>query len=83
MEVLVQDAIAKVCEIDRQALQPDAKLTDLGVDSLAAAEGLVELEIQLGREFPIDVLRRLDGAETVADIAARLGSVSGSGQSPA
>lgn len=72
MEVLVQQAIATVCDLDAGRVRPDAKLADLGVDSLAAAEVLVDLEIRLGKEPPVDVLRHLDGADTVADIAAQL-----------
>jgi acyl carrier protein len=72
LESLVQRSISKVCDIDLARVQPDAKLGDLGVDSLAAAEVLVELEIALGRELPVDVLRRLDDAETVRAIATHL-----------
>jgi len=78
LESLVQRSISKVCDIDPARVQPDAKLGDLGVDSLAAAEVLVELEIALGRELPVDVLRRLDDAETVRAIATLLEAVFGS-----
>jgi acyl carrier protein len=78
LESLVQRSISKVCDIDPSRVQPDAKLGDLGVDSLAAAEVLVELEIALGRELPVDVLRRLDDAETVRAIATHLEAVFGS-----
>lgn len=77
LETLVQRAISKICDIDPARVQLDATLGDLGVDSLAAAEVLVEIEITLGREFPVDVLRRLDEADTVRAIAAHLGSVVG------
>jgi acyl carrier protein len=71
-EALVQRAISKICDLDPARVQPDVKLGDLGVDSLAAAEVLVELEITLGRDFPVDVLRRLDHVDTVRGIAAEL-----------
>jgi acyl carrier protein len=77
MEVLVQQAIARVCDLDAGRVRRDAKLADLGVDSLAAAEVLVDLEIRLGKQLPVDVLRRLDEADTVADIAAQLDSAIG------
>ena len=76
-EILVQDAISKICDIDPARLHPDAKLADLGVDSLAAAEVLVEVEIRLGQQFPVDVLRQLDDADTVRAIAAGLESAFG------
>ena len=72
LEDLVQRAISKICDVDVARVQPDASLRDLGVDSLAAAEVLVEVEIALGRELPVDVLRRLDHVDTVRDIATAL-----------
>ena len=72
MEAQVQAAIAKVCGIDVALITPDAELTALGVDSLAAAEVLVELEIRLDRQLPVDVLRHLDTVATVHDIASAL-----------
>jgi acyl carrier protein len=78
LEGLVQRAISKICDIDPARVQPDARLGDLGVDSLAAAEMLVELEIALGRELPVDVLRRLDHVDTVRGIATELQAAFGS-----
>ena len=72
MERLVQAAIIKVCGIDVARIDPTALLADIGVDSLAAAEVLVELEIQLNKQLPVDVLRRLEEVKTVRDIAAQL-----------
>jgi len=72
MERLVQAAIVKVCGIDVARIDPTAQLADIGVDSLAAAEVLVELEIQLNKQLPVDVLRRLEQVKTVSDIAAQL-----------
>jgi acyl carrier protein len=72
MERLVQAAIIKVCGIDVARIDPTALLADIGVDSLAAAEVLVELEIQLNKQLPVDVLRRLEQVKTVRDIAAQL-----------
>lgn len=78
LEGLLQRAISKICDIDVAHVRPDARLGDLGVDSLAAAEVLVELEIALGRELPVDVLRRLDHVETVRGIATELQAALGS-----
>jgi acyl carrier protein len=72
LEDLVRRAISKICAVDVARVQPDASLDDLGVDSLAAAEILVEVEIALDRQLPVDVLRRLDHVETVRDIATEL-----------
>ena len=72
MEDIVRQSIASVCDIDANQIGADSKLSDLGVDSLAAAEVLVDVEIRIGKQLPIAVLRRLDGADTVGLIAAQL-----------
>jgi acyl carrier protein len=77
MEDIVRQSIATVCDIDPAQVSADSKLSDLGVDSLAAAEMLVDIEIRIGKELPIAVLRELDGAETVGLIAARLDALFG------
>ena len=72
MVLLVQEAIAKVCNVPPERVEAAARLADLGVDSLAAAEVLVELEVRTGRDFPVHVLRRLGEAATVGDVAILL-----------
>ena len=68
----MQRAIVKVCELDAADVRPDTRLDALGVDSLAAAEIIVEIEIELDRELPVHLLRRLDSVQTVGDVAAEL-----------
>jgi acyl carrier protein len=68
----LQQAIVKVCDLEPADVQPETRLQDLGVDSLAVAEIIVELELALDRQFPIHLLRRLDRIETVGDVAAEL-----------
>jgi acyl carrier protein len=77
LDAILQRAIAKICDIEPERVTPDASLIDLGIDSLSAAEVLVEVEIALGRQLPVDVLRRLDEADTVSAIAAQLASAFG------
>jgi acyl carrier protein len=77
MEAIVCQSIATVCGIDATQVGADSRLADLGVDSLAAAEVLVDVEIRIGKELPIAVLRQLDGADTVGLIAARLDALFG------
>ena len=77
LTTLLQASIVAVCELRPEDVTPDSRLVDLGVDSLAVAEVIVDLEIRLGRELPIDLLRRLDQVETVGDVAAALGDLSG------
>jgi acyl carrier protein len=77
MEDIVRQSIATVCGIDAEQVGANSRLSDLGVDSLAAAEVLVDVEIRIGKELPIAVLRQLDGADTVGLIAARLDALFG------
>jgi nodulation protein F len=74
LEVL-QDAIETVCDIPRERVAPDTELNALGVDSLAVAEIFVEIEIRLGHELPIDLLRHFDQVKTVGDVARELRGV--------
>ena len=72
IEDLLKESIAAVCGIDAASLRLDTKLAEIGVDSLASAEVLVDLEIQLNKRFPIGTLRGLEQADTVGDVAALL-----------
>jgi len=72
LEQLLRDVIVKVCDVAPAQVQRSAQLEDLGIDSLAVAEIIVELEIHLGRELPIDMLRRLDRIRTVGDVLDEL-----------
>jgi acyl carrier protein len=68
----LQRAIVKVCDLAPSAVSADTPLRDLGIDSLAVAEIIVELEIEFDRQFPVHLLRRLDAVATVADVANEL-----------
>jgi acyl carrier protein len=72
LEAPLRESIVKVCGVPAERVRRESTLEDLGVDSLAAAEILVELEIRLATELPVDVLRRLGQAQTVGDVAALL-----------
>jgi acyl carrier protein len=65
-------AIAKVCDLPVEEVRPETRLDELGVDSLAVAEVLVELEIELDQELPVHLLRRLDAIGTVGDVGREL-----------
>jgi len=75
MLAVLQDAIGAVCQIPHDQVLAETELTALGIDSLAVAEIFVEVEIRLGRELPIDVLRRFDHVKTVGDVARELSGV--------
>lgn len=66
------DAIAAVCDVPAERIEPGTTLDELDVDSLASAEIIFEVETTLGRELPNHLLRQIDGARTVGDVARRL-----------
>jgi acyl carrier protein len=68
----LQRAIAKVCGQPVASITADTRLDDLGVDSLAVAEVIVELEMELDCELPVHLLRQLDRVQTVGDVAEAL-----------
>jgi acyl carrier protein len=74
LEDLLMRSIAEVCGVELAGLHPNTRLDDIGVDSLASAEVLVDLEIRLGRQLPAGTLRRLGEADTIAAVAALLDS---------
>ena len=71
---LLVDAIATVCDVPPERIRPESTLEELGVDSLASAEIIFEIETALGRELPNHLLRQIDGVRTVGDVAERLGT---------
>jgi acyl carrier protein len=80
IEDLLNESIATVCELDAATLRSDTKLVDIGVDSLASAEVLVDIEIRLGKNLPVGTLRRLEHAYTIGDVAALLADAFAAGR---
>jgi acyl carrier protein len=74
VQAMLGEAIGKICGIPVADVTPATPLEDLGVDSLAVAEIVVELEMRLDRELPVHVLRQFDGVRTVGDVANVLGA---------
>jgi acyl carrier protein len=68
----LRNSISRICDVPVEAITDGATLGDLGFDSLAAAEVLTDLEIRVGRELPVDGLRRLTKARTVGDVVELL-----------
>lgn len=68
------ESIVYVCGVPADAVVPTATLEQLGVDSLAAAEVITDVEIRTGVELPMDVLRGLAGLRTVGEVVDYLGS---------
>ena len=68
----LRESVARACDVPVGAVEMSSSLDDLGLDSLAAAEVITDLEIRLGVEFPVDVLRRLTDADTVGEVLDRL-----------
>jgi acyl carrier protein len=72
MAAELRRSISRICGVPAEAITDEATLQDLGFDSLAAAEVLTDIEIRVGRELPVDGLRRLTEARTVGDVVALL-----------
>ena len=70
----LRESIVYVCGVDDDAVVSTATLDELGVDSLAAAEVITDMEIRTGVELPMDVLRGLAGLRTVGDVVDYLRS---------
>jgi len=76
-DVALRESIARICGVPADQVSPDSTLEDLGVDSLAAAEIITDVEIRAGIELPMDVLRGLGQMRTVGEVAAHLRAGSG------
>lgn len=72
LEAALRTSISYVCGVDAEEVVPEATLEELGVDSLAAAEVITDVEIRTGVELPMDVLRGLAGLRTVGEVAEHL-----------
>jgi acyl carrier protein len=68
----VLSAVARACDVDPDRVDPGTPLDELGLDSLAAAEVITDVEIRLDVEFPVDVLRGLTQARTVGEVLVLL-----------
>lgn len=64
----VQEMLCAEFDLKREQLLPDAKLVDLGVDSLATIEFLFKLE----ERFALDLNSDPAPVETVGDIASEV-----------
>ncbi len=76
LSAALRTSIAYVCGLDEEAVVPEATLEQLGVDSLAAAEVITDMEIRTGVELPMNVLRGLAGLRTVGEVADHIQAVS-------
>jgi acyl carrier protein len=68
----LNESIVRICGVTEDRVRPESTLDKLGIDSLTAAELITDLEIRLGEELPVDVLRRLNRVGTVGEVAAEL-----------
>jgi acyl carrier protein len=78
LDVALRESIARVCGVPADQVSPASTLEDLGIDSLAAAEIITDVEIRAGVELPMDVLRGLGQLRTVGEVAAHLAAGAGS-----
>jgi acyl carrier protein len=69
---MLKEAIVEVCGLDPAELHDDSRLDALGIDSLSVAEVIVDVEMRLDRELPLELLRRLDAVPTIGQLASEL-----------
>jgi acyl carrier protein len=72
LDMSLCESIARICGVPADQVSPASTLEDLGIDSLAAAEIITDVEIRTGVELPMDVLRGLGELRTVGEVAAHL-----------
>jgi acyl carrier protein len=72
LDAALRESIVKICGVPAEQISSGSTLEDLGVDSLAAAEIITDVEIRTGIELPMDVLRSLGKMRTVGEVAAHL-----------
>ena len=72
LDAALRESIVRICGVPAEEITPAATLDDLGVDSLAAAEIITDVEIRAGIELPMDVLRGLNQLRTVGEVVAHL-----------
>jgi len=77
VDAALRESISKVCGVPAEQVGPASTLEELGIDSLAAAEIITDVEIQTGIELPMDVLRGLNQLRTVGQVVAHLQAVGG------
>ena len=72
LDVALRESIVRICGVPADRVTPTATLEDLGIDSLAAAEIITDVEIRAGIELSMGVLRGLSDLRTVGEVAAHL-----------
>ena len=72
VDAALRESIVRICGVPADEITAASTLDDLGVDSLAAAEIITDVEIRTCIELPMDVLRGLSKMETVGEVAAHL-----------
>ena len=66
----VYDIIARCGRVDRAAVQPDATLADLKIESLSGVEIIFALEGRGGSESPVEANQQQLKFDTVGDVVS-------------
>ena len=80
LDVTLCESIVRICGVPADRVTSASTLEDLGIDSLAAAEIITDVEIRAGIELQMDALRGLSQLRTVGEVAAHLEA--GAGRPP-
>jgi acyl carrier protein len=71
----VIDAVCAACSLTRIHVDPDARLTELGMDSVSMMAVVVHIEAAFGVTLPTESVLELLTASTVSQLEARLALV--------
>jgi acyl carrier protein len=72
LDVALRESIVRICGVPADQVTLTSTLDDLGIDSLAAAEIITDVEIRAEIELPMDVLRGLSQMRTVGEVVTHL-----------
>jgi acyl carrier protein len=74
LELLVRDSIAVACGCEATAIVCDARLSEIGLDSISLVGILAQVEGNFDCEFTVEDMERFGGAERVGDLMMLLRS---------
>lgn len=68
----VTQAIAYVCDLEPESLRPDSQIGDLGIDSMDAADIIIQSQTRLGKEIDFQAIPPDWSQLTVSSLAMEL-----------
>lgn len=72
LDVALRESIVRICGVPADQISSTSTLDDLGIDSLAAAEIITDVEIRAEIELPMDFLRGISQMRTIGEVVTHL-----------